>query len=47
MVERVKMINKRFTGGANVLPDDVPVWEAQGWTVAPNPKPSSKKAKDE
>lgn len=31
---RIKMKNKRFTGEANVLPDDVPEWEAAGWVAA-------------
>jgi hypothetical protein len=27
------MTNKRFKGSANVLPVDVPVWEAAGWVA--------------
>ncbi len=30
---RVRMTNPRFKGDANVLPDDVPVWEAAGWVA--------------
>jgi hypothetical protein len=40
---RVKMINKRYAAPANVLPEDVPVWEAAGWVKASEPKKESEK----
>ncbi|MEW4469005.1 hypothetical protein AB1K62_14355 [Parasphingorhabdus sp. JC815] len=40
---RVKMKNKRFKGEANVLPGDVPAWEAAGWVAAENPTTKPKK----
>jgi hypothetical protein len=43
MANRIEMQNKRYAGRANVLPDDVPVWEAAGWTAV---KPKSSKKKD-
>ncbi len=35
---RVKMKNKRFKSEANVLPVDVPTWEAAGWVAERKPK---------
>ena len=41
---RIKMKNPRFPNGeANVLPDDVPTWEAAGWKATRKPR----KTKDE
>lgn len=40
---RVKMTNPRFSGEANVLPEDQAKWEAAGWVVAPNKKLSKRK----
>lgn len=44
---RVEMTNKRFTGAAKVLPDDVPTWEAAGWVATPEKKTPSKKGKEQ
>lgn len=38
---KIKMTNKRFVGAANVLPDDVPTWEAAGWVAEQSDKKSS------
>jgi hypothetical protein len=44
---RVKMTNKRFKTGANVLPDDVPTWEAAGWVAEQKPIKLTKKEESE
>lgn len=30
---RIRMTNPAYSGVANVLPDDVPAWEAAGWVA--------------
>jgi hypothetical protein len=39
----VKMVHKRYSAPANVLPADVPTWEAAGWIKAQEPKKESEK----
>lgn len=35
---RTKMKHPRYSGEANVLPDDQAKWEAAGWVAVPKPK---------
>jgi len=47
---RIKMKNARYPmGEANVMPEDIPVWEAAGWVAVekPTPKKSNSKKDDD
>jgi hypothetical protein len=41
------MKHRVYLGGARVLPDDVPKWEAEGWTRVEKPRTPRKKDRAE
>lgn len=46
MAQRIHLIHSKHGGEANVLPEHVETWEAQGWQRCDEPKKAKKAADD-